>query len=46
MKLEFSWQIFEKYISNFMKIRPEGAELIPADGYEANRRFSQFWESA
>jgi hypothetical protein len=32
MKLEFSWQIFEKYISNFIKIRPEGAELFPAGG--------------
>jgi hypothetical protein len=33
MKLEFSRQAFEKYsISNFMKIRPMGAELFPADG--------------
>jgi len=35
MKLEFSLQIFEKknpQISNFMKIRPVGAELFHADG--------------
>ena len=31
MKLEFSQQIFEK-TSNFMKIRPVGAELFLADG--------------
>jgi len=30
MKLEFSLQIFEKYISNFMKIHPVGAELFHA----------------
>jgi len=42
MELEFSRQIFEKNndISNFMKIRPMGAELFNAD--EANGRFSQF----
>ena len=32
MKLEFSRQIFEKKSSNFMKIRPVGAELFCADG--------------
>ena len=33
MKLEFSWQIFEKYSkSNFMKIRPVGADLFHAIG--------------
>jgi hypothetical protein len=33
MKLEFSRQSFEKtQISNFMKIRPVGAELFHADG--------------
>jgi hypothetical protein len=33
MKLEFSRQNFEKIIKqNFMKIRPEGAELFLADG--------------
>jgi hypothetical protein len=31
MKLEFSRQIFEKY-SNFMKIRPVGAELFHEEG--------------
>jgi hypothetical protein len=49
MRLEF-WQIFEKKvpIPNFMKIRPEGAELFRADGLheEANSRFSQICESA
>jgi len=38
-------------ISNFMKIRPVGAELFYADGRtdrhdEANSRFSQFSERA
>ena len=37
------------YLSNFMKIRPVGAELFHADGRtdrhdDANRRFSQFCE--
>jgi len=34
MKLDFSQQIFGKnpQISNFMKIRPVGAELFRADG--------------
>jgi hypothetical protein len=32
MKLEFPRQIFEKYINNFMKICPAGAELFRADG--------------
>jgi hypothetical protein len=32
-KFEFSLQVFEIYkISNFMKIRPVGAELFHADG--------------
>ena len=31
MKLEFSGQIFEKYISNFTKILPVRAELFLAD---------------
>ena len=30
MKHEFSRQIFEKCVSNFMKIRPVGAELFHA----------------
>ena len=31
MKLEFSWQIFEKpQIPNFMKIRPVGAKMSHA----------------
>jgi len=37
LKLEFSRQIFEKDISNFMKIHPVGAELFHTDG-ETNRR--------
>jgi hypothetical protein len=56
MKLEFSQQIFEKkvQISNLIKIRPVGTELLRADrltewrtdGHEANSRFSQFCERA
>jgi hypothetical protein len=34
MKLEFSQQIFKKYSSNLIKIRPLGAELFHADGAE------------
>jgi hypothetical protein len=47
MKLEFSRQIFSKntQISNFMKIRPVGAEFHADDDDEANIRFSQFCES-
>jgi hypothetical protein len=46
--LNFLDRIFQKInISNFMKIRPEGAELSHADGRtdghgEANSRFSKF----
>jgi hypothetical protein len=48
MKIEFSRNIFEKY-SNFMKIRPVGAQLLHADGRtdrhdEANSRFAPFYE--
>ena len=32
MKIEFSREIFEKYVSNFMKIRLVGVEFIHADG--------------
>ena len=32
VELEFSRQIFEKQISDFMKIRPVGAELVHASG--------------
>jgi len=55
IKLEFSRQIFEKYISSCMNIRPLGAELFNTDGQthirtdkhgEANSRFSQFCERA
>jgi hypothetical protein len=53
MKIEFSRQIFEKFskISNFMKIRPVGAELFHVNGqtdthYEPNSRFSQVFERA
>ena len=39
MKLEFSRQIFEKNtkISDFMKIRPVGAELFHTDGQTDGR---------
>ena len=52
LKLEFSLQIFEKYSKpNFVKIRPVGAELLPADGqtdkhFKSYNCFSQFWEGA
>ena len=52
MKLEFSLQIFTKYLNiKLHKIRPIGAELFHADGRtdrqtdrhdEANSRFSNF----
>jgi hypothetical protein len=52
MQLEFSGQFFEKS-SNFIKIRPMGAELFHADVQtnrdkhdETNRRFSQFCKRA
>jgi len=46
MKLEFSWQIFEKY-SNLMEIIPVEAELFHADGRtDMTSRFSQFCERA
>jgi len=48
MKIEFSRQILKNTkISNFVKIRPVGAELFHADRLthgEANCRFSQFCE--
>ena len=37
MKFEFSRQTFEKYILNFLKIHPAGAELFHTDG-ETDRR--------
>jgi hypothetical protein len=48
MKPEFSQQIFKKpQESNFMKIRPVGAELFHPYGHdEANNRFSKFCEHA
>jgi hypothetical protein len=54
MKLEFSGQCIEKkyiHITNLMKIRPVGAELLHAvwqtDRHdEDNSRFSQFCERA
>jgi len=33
IKLEFYRQIFEKYMSNFMKIRPGTVKLYHADGW-------------
>jgi len=56
-KLEFSRLIFEKntQISNFIKIRPVGAEFFHADGRtdgqtyrhgEDNNHFSQFYKLA
>jgi len=49
IELEFSRQIFEKCISNFMKIHPVGAELFHTDGEtdrhdKANSRFSKLCE--
>jgi len=32
IKLEFSQQVLEKQISNFMKIRPVRAEMFHVDG--------------
>jgi hypothetical protein len=52
MKLEFSRHIFDNIqITDFMKIRPVGAELFHAGGEtdrhdEADSRFSQFCERA
>jgi hypothetical protein len=48
MKPEFSQQILENIkISNFIKIRPVGAESFHTDRRaEANRRFPQFCERA
>jgi len=53
MQLEFSGQFFEKSSSNFIKIRPVGAEMFHADGRsngdrhdETNRQFSQFCRRA
>jgi len=51
MKVEFSRQFFfskNTQISNFMKIRPFGAQLLHADGRtdrhdDSNNRFSQFF---
>jgi hypothetical protein len=43
IELEFSWQIFKKntLISNFMKIRPVGAELYHVD----RQMYQQTWRS-
>jgi len=49
MIVKFSRQVFfsNTQISNFMKIRPVGAELFHADRHdEANIRFLQFCERA
>jgi hypothetical protein len=48
MKLEFSGQIFEKYLNiKFHNIRPVGAELFRTDRHdEANSRCSQSCERA
>jgi hypothetical protein len=52
MKLEFSGQFFEKYISYFTKKNlPMGTELLPADRRTerhdaASSHFSQFFERA
>jgi len=50
MELEFSWQIFDQ-TSNFMNMRPVGAELFLSDTQtsindRADSRFSQFCERA
>jgi len=41
MKLVFSWQIFEKYISNSMKILPMEADLFHAE----RRTDGQTWQN-
>jgi hypothetical protein len=56
VKIKLNFNILHRFseniqISNFMKIRPVGAELFHTDGRtdtqdEANSTFSQFWESA
>jgi len=56
MKLELSWQIFEKFSNtNLNKIRRVGAQLLQADRQtdgrkdrfdEGNNRLSQCFESA
>ena len=48
MKLEFSGQIFEKYLNTWMKIRPVGAEfsLQTTEHEEADSRFPKFCERA
>jgi hypothetical protein len=47
MKHEFSRQIKNPQISNFMKIRPVGGELFHSDGRDsAKSHFSQFCERA
>jgi len=48
MKIKFFRQIFKNLqITNFMKIRPVGAEFLRVDGQtdEANSRFPQFFDS-
>jgi len=53
MQLEFSGQFFEKSSSDFIKIRPAGAEMFHADGQtngdrhdKTSRQFSQFCRRA
>ena len=48
MKLEYSWQIFEKYsYIKFHENMSSRAELFHAERHDkANRRFPQFYESA
>jgi hypothetical protein len=54
LKPEFSWQVYMKKISNFIQIRPVGAELFHADKQTDERRnttkltiaFLQFFERA
>jgi hypothetical protein len=51
MKLEFSQQIFKKYVSDLMEIHPVGAKLLHVDGQtgrhdKANSHPPQFCERA
>ena len=47
MKREFSRQIFEKkQISDFVKIRPVGAELFHTDDRRTERRRTDGWKNA
>jgi len=41
IKVEFSRHIFEKYVSNYTKIRPVGARMFHAGGWTDGRTAGQ-----